>query len=118
MSDLVNDAIDFETRATFFSGAQMEGTIKIGNVGFEFDYLNQRIAKNILIAFCDIRKVEINISVRGKLGKEFTIVLPTQAVLRFSSEETGKVIKILREKIGKDNVVRAPNLLSSFGLRR
>ncbi|PCS01339.1 DUF956 family protein [Lactococcus fujiensis] len=117
MIDLANNEIELKTSATVFLGAQMEGYIKIGNLGFEFEYKNKRLGKNISLAWYDIVKVEMNVSVRGKLKNAFSIETSSQTILNFISDDAGKILKLIREHIGKDRVVRAPNLLSVFSLK-
>ncbi|MDN5413978.1 MAG: DUF956 family protein, partial [Lactococcus raffinolactis] len=53
-----------------------------------------------------------------KVRRQFVIVLKKQGNskrqnnLRFSSKDAGKVLKLVREHLGNDKVVKAPTLVS------
>lgn len=118
MTDSITNTIEYEAAVSLFIGAQMEGFIKIGNIGLEFQYRNKHLGKNLFFAWKDIREVQINISMLGKLGKEFSIETGTQTAVRFSSKQTGKIVKLISTHIDKKRIVRAPNLLSPFSMKK
>ncbi|WP_258553351.1 DUF956 family protein [Lactococcus cremoris] len=86
----------------------------LGNVGIEFQYKNPHRGKNIFFSWKSIKSAEVDVSISGKLGQQFSLILDTQAKVRFSSKDSGPILKRVAEYVGKENIVRAPSLLDPF----
>ena len=97
-----NSEIFYETKGTAYLGVVENGKIILGDAGFEFEYKNPR------------RSAEVDVSISGKLGQQFSLILDTQAKVRFSSKDSGSILKKVAEYVGKENIVRAPSLLDPF----
>ena len=95
------------------------GKLLIGDKAFEF-FNDANIADTIQIPWETIDHVEGVITRQNKISRQFVIVLKQQGQskrqnhLRFSSKDAGKVLKLIREHIGNDKVVKAPTLISKI----
>lgn len=109
----------YETKATFFTSTLEKGRIRLDDSHFEFSYQNPRLGKNLRFSWEEIEQVEINVTLSKKIGSEFSIILNSQSRFRFSSKDAGKIVKLISDRIGKENIVRAPSLLNALtqGLR-
>lgn len=109
-----NSEIFYETKGTAYLGVVENGKIILGNTGFEFEYKNPRRGQNIFFTWSSIKSAEVDVSISGKLGQQFSLILDTQAKVRFSSKDSGSILKKVSEYVGKENIVRAPSLLDPF----
>lgn len=109
-----NSEIFYETKGTAYLGVVENGKIILGDTGFEFEYKNPRRGQNIFFTWSSIKSAEVDVSISGKLGQQFSLILDTQAKVRFSSKDSGSILKKVSEYVGKENIVRAPSLLDTF----
>lgn len=109
-----NSEIFYETKGTAYLGVVENGKIILGDTGFEFEYKNPRRGQNIFFTWSSIKSAEVDVSISGKLGQQFSLILDTQAKIRFSSKDSGSILKKVSEYVGKENIVRAPSLLDPF----
>lgn len=109
-----NSEIFYETKGTAYLGVVENGKIILGDTGFEFEYKNPRRGQNIFFTWSSIKSAEVDVSISGKLGQQFSLILDTQAKVRFSSKDSGSILKKVAEYVGKENIVRAPSLLDPF----
>lgn len=109
-----NSEIFYETKVTAYLGVVENGKIILGDAGFEFEYKNPRRGQNIFFTWSSIKSAEVDVSISGKLGQQFSLILDTQAKVRFSSKDSGSILKKVAEYVGKENIVRAPSLLDPF----
>lgn len=103
---------DYTAKGRIFLGAVENGTIKLSGSGFEFVYSNPRIGKNVFYAWTDIVKVELDISLRGKVGTQFGLYLKNNSKVRFTSKDSGALLKRIGQHIGTDKMVRSHSLLA------
>ena len=67
-----------------------------------------------------IYHVEGVVSRSNKIGRQIVVVLNRQGNskrqnhLRFSSKESGKILKLVREQLGNDKVVKAPTIIRTL----
>ena len=109
-----NSEIFYETKGTAYLGVVENGKIILGDAGFEFEYKNPRRGQNIFFTWSSIKSAEVDVSISGKLGQQFSLILDTRAKVRFSSKDSGSILKKVAEYVGKENIVRAPSLLDPF----
>lgn len=109
-----NSEIFYETKGTAYLGVVENGKIILGDSGFGFEYKNPRRGQNIFFTWSSIKSAEVDVSISGKLGQQFSLILDTQAKVRFSSKDSGSILKKVAEYVGKENIVRAPSLLDPF----
>ncbi len=101
----------YETKGTAYLGSVENGTLKINDEGVTFTYKNPRRGQPLVFSWEDILQAEVDVKMNGKLGQQFALILRTQAKVRFGSKEAGHLVKMISERIGKENVVRAPSIL-------
>ncbi len=95
------------------------GELLIGDKAFEF-FNSANVADFIQIPWETIDHVEGVVTRQNKISRQFVIVLKQQGDskrqdnFRFSSKEAGKVLKLIREHLGNDKVVKAPTLISKI----
>lgn len=90
-----NSEIFYETKGTAYLGVVENGKIILGDAGFEFEYKNPRRGQNIFFTWSSIKSAEVDVSISGKLGQQFSLILDTQAKVRFSSKDSGSILKKL-----------------------
>jgi hypothetical protein len=117
MAQSLNTTVKLTTNAILYLGIGAKyGKILIGDKAFEF-FNDANVEDFIQIPWQDISEVQGVVTLNNKIGRQFVIVLEKQGAskrtnqLRFSSKETGKVLKIIREQLGDEKVVRTPTLL-------
>jgi hypothetical protein len=106
MAQSINTRADLTVPGISYMGFADYGNIMMGDVGFEY-FNDKNVEKNIQLPYASIRFVEADVSRSGKIGRQFRIALTTGQQIRFSSKESGKILKLFREHLGNARVVRA-----------
>lgn len=88
------------------------GKFLIGDVAIEF-YPDTNVERYIQIPWTAIQQVGANVHGRS-ISRHFE-VLTDQGKFLFASKDSGKILKIAREKLGDDKVVKLPTLLQTLG---
>lgn len=95
------------------------GKLLIGDKAFEF-FNDANVEDSIQIPWDTIYHVEGVVSRNNKIGRQFVIVLNRQGKskrqnhLRFSSKDSGKILKLVREQLGNEKVVKAPTIIRTL----
>ncbi|WP_338084816.1 DUF956 family protein [Lactococcus carnosus] len=95
------------------------GKLLIGDKAFEF-FNDANVEDAIQIPWDTIYHVEGVVSRSNKIGRQIVVVLNRQGNskrqnhLRFSSKESGKILKLVREQLGNDKVVKAPTIIRTI----
>lgn len=108
-----NTTVELKAAASALIGAAVAGTLELGDAGLAFHYGKQNGSSSLFFAWSEIERVELNMSISGKLKKDFA-VFARGNTFRFTSDEVGKILKLIRQKIGSDKMIRARNLFSPF----
>lgn len=103
------------------------GNVLIGDKAFEF-FNESNVEDAIQIPWDTIDHVEGVVTRNHKIGRQFVIVLKSQGRskrhnhMRFSSKSSGTMLKLVREQLGNDKVVKLPTVtdkvLSLFSKRK
>lgn len=113
----LNTKADFSTEGIAYLGFAEYGKILIGDVAFEF-YNDRNVEKNMTFPWTAVARVEgdVSKSLKGevKVGRQFSIVLQNGSKVRFSSKNSGTVLKWIRHYLGNDKVVKSPSFLGTF----
>lgn len=88
------------------------GKFLIGDVSIEF-YPDVNIERYIQIPWAVIQQIGANVHGRN-ISRHFEIQTK-QGKFLFASKDSGKILKIARDKIGNEKVVRLPTLLQILG---
>ena len=113
MAQSLNQVIDLQTTGTsYLSISGKVGKFLVGNQALEF-YPDVNVEQYIQIPWSSIQQIGANVSGR-KISRHFE-VFTDQGKFLFSSKDSGAILKIAREKLGNDKVVKLPTLLQTIG---
>lgn len=109
--DSINTQLELTVNATLFLGTQQYGKIQLGEQGFEF--INRQAHRSsVQLPWSEIEKVITEVA--GKKVKRYTIQTTRNVHYVFASKDEKKVLRAIREHIGPEKLVRAPNLKSAI----
>src|SRR5574337_776519 len=95
------------------------GKLLIGDKAFEF-FNDANVEDSIQIPWDTIYHVEGVLHRNNKIGRQIVVVLNRQGNskrqnhLRFSSKESGKILKLVREQLRSEEVVKAPTIIRTL----
>ncbi|UJC99685.1 DUF956 family protein [Streptococcus oralis] len=113
MAQSLNKVIDLQTTGTsYLSISGKVGKFLVGDQALEF-YPDVNVEQYIQIPWSSIQQVGANVSGR-KISRHFE-VFTDQGKFLFASKDSGAILKIAREKLGNDKVVKLPTLLQTIG---
>ena len=113
MAQSLNKVIDLQTTGTsYLSISGKVGKFLIGDQALEF-YPDVNVEQYIQIPWSSIQQVGANVSGR-KISRHFEI-FTDQGKFLFASKDSGAILKIAREKLGNEKVVKLPTLVQTIG---
>ncbi|MGL5477472.1 MAG: DUF956 family protein, partial [Clostridium sp.] len=102
----LNTKVDLVIEGTAFTGISDYGKIMIGDKGFEF-YNDRDIRKFIQIPWEEVECVIVSVMFKGKWIPRFALKTKKNGTYTFSSKDSKKVLRAIREYINPDNIVRS-----------
>lgn len=113
MAQSLNKVIDLQTTGTsYLSISGKVGKFLVGDQALEF-YPDVNVEQYIQIPWSSIQQIGANVSGR-KISRHFE-VFTNQGKFLFASKDSGAILKIARERLGNDKVVKLPTLLQTIG---
>ena len=113
MAQSLNQVIDLQSTGTsYLSISGKVGKFLVGDQALEF-YPDVNVEQYIQIPWSSIQQIGANVSGR-KISRHFE-VFTDQGEFLFASRDSGAILKIAREKLGNDKVVKLPTLLQTIG---
>ena len=113
MAQSLNKVIDLQTTGTsYLSISRKVGKFLVGDQALEF-YPDVNVEQYIQIPWSSIQQIGANVTGR-KISRHFE-VFTDQGKFLFASKDSGAILKIAREKIGNDKVVKLPTLIQTIG---
>ena len=113
MAQSLNQVIDLQTTGTsYLSISGKVGKFLVGDQALEF-YPDVNVEQYIQIPWSSIQQIGANVSGR-KISRHFE-VFTDQGKFLFASKDSGSILKIAREKLGNEKVVKLPTLLQTIG---
>ena len=113
MAQSLNQVIDLQTTGTsYLSISGKVGKFLVGDQALEF-YPDVNVEQYIQIPWSSIQQIGANVSGR-KISRHFE-VFTDQGKFLFASKDSGAILKIAREKLGNEKVVKLPTLLQTSG---
>ena len=113
MAQSLNQVIDLQTTGTsYLSISGKVGKFLVGDQALEF-YPDVNVEQYIQIPWSSIQQIGANVSGR-KISRHFE-VFTDQGKFLFASKDSGAILKIAREKLGNDKVVKLSTLLQTIG---
>ena len=112
MAQSQNKIVEFNTTGVSYLGLGGKvGKFLIGETALEF-YADANVEDYIQLPWNTITVIGSNVSGK-KIGRHFE-VFTDQGKFLFASKDTGKILKIAREHLGNDKVVKLPTLLQTI----
>lgn len=102
----LNTKVDLVVDATAFTGLTDYGQIMIGDKGFEF-YNSRNIQKFIQIPWEEVDYVIVSVILKGKWIPRYAIKTKKNGTYSFSSKETKKVLRTVRNYVDPDHIVKS-----------
>lgn len=100
----LNTKVDLIMDATAFTGVADYGEIMIGDKGFEF-YNSRDSRKYIQIPWKEVNYVIASVLLKGKWIPRYAIQTKKNGTYTFSSKETKKVLRAVRNYVEPDRMV-------------
>ena len=112
MAQSQNKIVEFNTTGISYLGLGGKvGKFLIGETALEF-YADANVEDYIQLPWKTITVIGANVSGK-KIGRHFE-VFTDQGKFLFASKDTGKILKIAREHLGNEKVVKLPTLLQTI----
>lgn len=113
MAQSLNKTIQLQTTGvSYMTIGGKVGKFLVGETALEF-YPDVNVEMFIQIPWTSIQQIGANVS-RNKVSRHFEI-FTEQGKFLFASKDSGKILKIAREKIGNEKVVKLPTLVQTIG---
>ena len=113
MAQSLNKVIELQTTGiSYLTFSGKVGKFLVGDKALEF-YPDVNVEQFIQIPWSSINQIGANVSGR-RISRHFE-VFTDQGKFLFASKDSGVILKIAREKIGNDKVVKLPTLLQVIG---
>ena len=113
MAQSLNKVIELQTTGTsYLTFSGKVGKFLVGDKALEF-YPDVNVEQFIQIPWSSVNQIGANVSGR-KISRHFE-VFTDQGKFLFASKDSGAILKIAREKIGNNKVVKLPTLLQVIG---
>ena len=109
MAQSINSTVELTTTGVSYLGMGGKvGKFLLGNKGLEF-YSDANVEDYIQIPWENIEKIGANVS-RNKVSRHFE-VFTDKCKFLFASKDSGKILKVARQHIGNDKVIRMLTLV-------
>ncbi|MGL4760569.1 MAG: DUF956 family protein [Sarcina sp.] len=106
MVESINSKVDISVKGTSFAGTSNYGDILVGDNGFEF-YNSRDYKKYIQIPWEEVECVIVSVLFKGKWIPRYAVRTKRNGTYTFSSKETKKVLRTIRNYIDANNIVKS-----------
>lgn len=112
MAQSQNTTVELQVTGAFYTGfGSKVGKFLIGDKALEF-YPDSNVERYIQIPWSEITSIGTNVT--GKtISRHFEISTEKSRFL-FASKDSGKILKVARNHIGNDRVVKLPTLIQTI----
>lgn len=115
MAQSMNKEVQLHTTGVSYLGfGGKVGKFLLGDVALEF-YPDSNVERFIQIPWDSINQIGANVT-RKKVSRHFEI-FTDQGKFLFASKDSGKILKVAREHIGNEKVVKLPTLIQMIVAR-
>lgn len=112
MAQSLNKSVDFQTTGVSYIGIGGKvGKFLVGDAAIEF-YPDTNIEQFIQIPWTSIQHIGANVS-QNKVSRHFEINTD-QGKFLFASKDTGKILKIARNYISNEKIIKLPTLVQTI----
>ncbi|HEM3195200.1 DUF956 family protein [Streptococcus suis] len=113
MAQSQNTSVELQTTGVSYMGfGGKVGKFLVGDKAIEF-YPDSNVERYIQIPWDSIQTIGANVH-QKKVSRHFEIYTEKSRFL-FASKDSGKILKIAREHIGNEKVVKLPTLMQTIG---
>ncbi|HEM3549560.1 DUF956 family protein [Streptococcus suis] len=113
MAQSLNSRVEVQATGVSYMGfGGKVGKFLVGDKAIEF-YPDSNVERYIQIPWDSIQSIGANVH-HNKVSRHFEIYTEKSRFL-FASKDSGKILKIAREHIGNEKVVKLPTLLQTIG---
>ncbi|HFI0325460.1 TPA: DUF956 family protein [Streptococcus suis] len=113
MAQSLNSRVEVQATGVSYMGfGGKVGKFLVGDKAIEF-YPDSNVERYIQIPWDSIQSIGANVQ-HNKISRHFEIYTEKSRFL-FASKDSGKILKIAREHIGNEKVVKLPTLLQTIG---
>ena len=113
MAQSLNKTVEFHTTGvSYMAIGGKVGKFLVGDKAIEF-YPDVNIEQYIQIPWSTIKQIGANVS--GKRVSRHFEIFTDQGKYLFASKDSGKILKIARQHLGNDKVIKLPTLLQTIG---
>ncbi|MGT2910342.1 DUF956 family protein [Streptococcus cameli] len=113
MAQSLNTTVELHTTGvSYLDFGGKVGKFLIGDKAIEF-YPDINVEQFIQIPWENVTQIGANVSGKS-ISRHFEIYTDSGKFL-FASKDSGKILKIAREKIGNDKIIKLPTLLQTIG---
>ena len=112
MAQSLNKTVEFHTTGvSYMAIGGKVGKFLVGDKAIEF-YPDVNIEQYIQIPWSTIKQIGANVS--GKRVSRHFEIFTDQGKYLFASKDSGKILKIARQHLGNDKVIKLPTLLQTI----
>mgnify|MGYP000893873801 CR=1 FL=1 len=113
MAVSLNTKAIYKTKANLFNGGIgfKNGDILIGDRAFEF-YNHQNPESYLQIPWEEIKLVRAHVMFKGKFIRAYYIDTNSSKTFQFVSKDSGRTLKVMREFIGNEKIVKTEPVIS------
>ncbi|MGT2667689.1 DUF956 family protein [Streptococcus rifensis] len=113
MAQSLNTQVALHTTGVYYTGiGNKVGKFLLGDKALEF-YPDANVEQYIQIPWSNVQQMGANVSGKS-ISRHFEVYTDSGKFL-FASKDSGKILKIAREQLGNEKVVKLPTLLQSIG---
>lgn len=114
MVESLNSKVDVVVKGTSYATISNYGEIMVGNKGFEF-YNSRDYTKFIQIPWEEVDCVIVSVMFKGKWIPRYAVRTKKNGTYTFSSRDTKRVLRAIREYIGPSNIVKSLTFFQVVG---
>ncbi|HFU3799475.1 TPA: DUF956 family protein [Streptococcus suis] len=112
MAQSLNSKVEVQATGVSYMGfGGKVGKFLVGDKAIEF-YPDSNVERYIQIPWDSIQSIGANVH-RNKISRHFEVYTAKSRFL-FASKDSGKILKIAREHIGNDKVIKLPTLVQTI----
>lgn len=110
MAQSLNTKVEIAIPATSFMTLASYGNMMIGDKAVEF-YNERNVEDYIQIPWAEIDHVAASVMFKGKMIPRFAVFTKRNGTYSFSTRDNKAVLRIIRDHIGNERVVRSATFL-------
>lgn len=117
MAQSLNTSVELTTTGVCYIGiaGNKVGKFLVGDKALEF-YPDVNVEQYVQIPWGEIQQISANVTGKS-ISRHFQVMISEKRIILFASKDSGKILKIARQHIGNEKVVRSLTLLQRIAAR-